>query len=229
MELKKTPKADLENKKVLFFEIGVVLALALTFVGFEWKSYDKQKDLSGLIEKVNIEEEIIPITRQEIKVAPPPPPAPTTVLNIVDNSTEVTTDLNINSEADENTVVEEYTAPVVEQKEEQNVEELEIFTVVEENPGFPGGEEGRYKFLQENLKYPQIAKESGISGKVFVQFVVERNGSITDIKVIKGIGGGCDEEAIRVVKAMPKWTPGKQRGKAVRTQFIMPLNFVLQG
>lgn len=229
MELKKTPKADLENKKVLFFEIGVVLALALTFVGFEWKSYDKPKDLSGLIEKVNIEEEIIPITRTEVKVTPPPPPAPTTVLNIVDNNTEVTTDLNINSEADENTVVEEYIAPVVEQKEEQNVEELEIFTVVEENPGFPGGEEGRLEYLRDNLKYPQIAKESGISGKVFVQFVVERNGAITDVKVIKGIGGGCDEEAIRVVKAMPKWTPGKQRGKAVRTQFIMPLNFVLQG
>ncbi|MEZ5196350.1 MAG: energy transducer TonB [Bacteroidales bacterium] len=106
-------------------------------------------------------------------------------------------------------------------------EEAQIFTVVETMPSFPGGEEERIKFLNDNIKYPQMARESGIQGSVFVTFVVERDGKITDARVLRGIGGGCDEEALRVIRKMPDWIPGKQRGKAVRVQFNFPIEFIL--
>jgi protein TonB len=106
--------------------------------------------------------------------------------------------------------------------------QAEIFTVVEEQPGYPGGEEARISYLQQNIKYPEEAKELGIQGKVFVTFVVEVDGSISDVRVLRGIGGGCDEEAIRVVRSMPKWVPGKQRGVPVRVQFNLPIKFTLQ-
>ncbi|MCK7535289.1 MAG: energy transducer TonB [Marinilabiliales bacterium] len=127
---------------------------------------------------------------------------------------QINDDISIDAEADESTQVEEYKAPVaVKQEEEAEVQEQEIFQVVENAPAFPGGDGARMKFLQENIKYPQMARESGIQGTVYVTFVVERNGSVTDVKILRGIGGGCDEEAVRVVKNMPKWEPGKQRGK----------------
>ena len=105
---------------------------------------------------------------------------------------------------------------------------IELFTVVEEQPCYPGGDDARILYLQNNIRYPEEAKELGIQGKVFVTFVVETDGSLTDIKVLRGIGGGCDEEAIRVIKNMPKWIPGKQRGVQVRVQFNLPINFKLQ-
>ncbi|NCA80999.1 MAG: energy transducer TonB, partial [Sphingobacteriia bacterium] len=156
---------------------------------------------------------------------PPPPPAQqvTTILNIVDDKIVIDNDLEIDAEADDN--VEEYS--YVEVVEEKEVVEAEIFTVVEENPMFPGGDEARMNFLRENIKYPQMARESGIQGTVYVTFVVEPSGNITNIKILRGIGGGCDEEALRVVRQMPKWKPGKQRGKSVRVQFNMPIRFVL--
>ena len=103
----------------------------------------------------------------------------------------------------------------------------EIFTVVEEQPSYPGGDEARISYLQQNVKYPEEARELGIQGKVFVTFIVEVNGSVTDVRVLRGIGGGCDEEAIRVIKGMPKWNPGKQKGVKVRVQFYLPLKFTL--
>ena len=114
-------------------------------------------------------------------------------------------------------------------EEEEEVVEAEIFTIVEENPDFPGGEEARMKYLQENIKYPQMARESGIQGTVYATFVVEPDGRITNVGILRGIGGGCDEEAIRVIRNMPRWKPGKQRSKAVRVQFNMPIRFVLAG
>lgn len=104
---------------------------------------------------------------------------------------------------------------------------LEILMVAESMPEFIGGEEALYKYLLENVNYPQSAKESGIQGRVFVTFVVELDGSVTDVRVLRGIGGGCDEEAVRVVKNMPKWIPGKQKGKSVRVQYNLPLKFTL--
>jgi len=228
MEQKKSQKADLENKKLIFTEIGLVIALAVSLFAFEWKSYEKTVQDLGVRQAENIAEEIIPITEQKLKTPPPPPPKQVVKINVVEDDVEVEDDINIDVEADQNTEVEEYVAPVKMDQEEESEEEKVIFMVVESMPAFPGGEAALYKYLAENIKYPQMAKESGIQGRVFVTFVVERDGSVTDVRVLRGIGGGCDEEAIRVVKGMPKWSPGKQRGKAVRVQYNLPVKFTLQ-
>ena len=230
MELKKSEKADLESRKGIFFQIGLIFAMAVILVAFEWKSYDAL-DIStfGDQRAINEVEELATITQQNTPPPPPPPPAPSMVLNIVENTAEIDDDISIDAEADENTQVEEYRAPVMKQVEEEEVEEQQIFMVVENAPAFPGGDAARMKFLQDNIKYPQMARESGIQGTVYVTFVVERNGNVTDVKILRGIGGGCDEEAVRVVQNMPKWAPGKQRGKPVRVQFNMPIKFTLAG
>jgi protein TonB len=227
MEAKKTPKADLENKRTFFVQIGLVVALAVMLVAFEWKTYDVKQVEMGARQVEILEEEMVEITQQNKPPPPPAPPAQTTLIHIVTDDVEVEDDLIIDAEADELTVIDTYTPPAV--VEEEEVAEAEIFTVVEESPAYPGGDEARIRFLQENIQYPQMARESGIQGTVYVTFVVEKNGNVTDVRVLRGIGGGCDEEAIRVIKAMPKWNPGKQRGKPVRVQFNMPIKFTLAG
>lgn len=227
MEVKKTSKADLENKKMIFRQIGLILAMAILLLGFEWKSYDKAIAEIQSSQVLDVPEEIVPITEQKIKPPEPPPVKQVVTINIVEDDVNVDDDLDIDVEANENTEVEEY-IPVDLGSEEEEVEEQQIFMVVESMPEFPGGEAALTKYLFENIEYPQMAKESGIQGRVFVTFVVERDGKVTDVKVLRGIGGGCDEEAIRVVKNMPKWTPGKQRGKPVRVQFNLPIKFTLQ-
>ena len=174
----------------------------------------------------NAEEEMVQVTQQEKPPPPPKPPQQTSVIEIVEDDVEIDDDIEIDVEADQETEVQDY-VPVEEPEEEE--EETQIFQVVETMPTFPGGDAARIKYLQNNLKYPTMARESGIQGKVFVTFVVEKDGSITDVKVLRGIGGGCDEEAVRVIKNMPKWKPGKQRGKPVRVQFNMPIVFKLAG
>ncbi len=224
-DLRKTPQADLESKKGLFFEIGLVVALLVVFAAFQWKSYDKRT--INLIQRQadNVPEEIIPITEQKVKPPPPPPPKQVTQIKIVDDDVEVDDDIDIDAEADEETAMEEYVPPV---EEEEDIKEQEIFTVVESMPEFPGGMGALMKYLAQHIKYPPLAKESGIQGKVFINFVVEPDGSISNVKVLRGIGGGCDEEAVRVVKNMPKWKPGMQRGKPVRVSFNLPVKFTLQ-
>ncbi len=112
---------------------------------------------------------------------------------------------------------------------EEEVAEAEIFTVVEESPQFPGGDDARIRFLAENINYPHEAREASIHGTVYISFVIEIDGTINDVRVLRGIGGGCDEEAVRVIRNMPRWLPGKQRGKPVRVQFNMPIKFSLAG
>ena len=225
MEPKKNPKVDLENKKGLFLEIGLILALLFVFVAFEYKSYDKQTiDLSARAVE-DITEEIIPITEQKVKPPPPPPPKQVTQIKIVEDDVEVDEDIEIDVDADDETIFEEYIAP---EEDEEEVLETEIFTVVESMPEFPGGMGELMKYLAKNIKYPPLAKESGIQGRVFINFVVEPTGAISNVKVLRGIGGGCDEEAVRVVASMPKWKPGKQRGKSVRVSYNLPVKFTLQ-
>ena len=229
MELKKNPNADLENRRGLFLEIGLVVALVAALVAFEVKSYDKEEKVQ--FERQASEEiEDILITNPQDELPPPPPPETpevTTEFEVVEDDAELTNELGpVNAEVDESTQNIEITPVVIEQEEEE--EEAEIFTVVENDPEFPGGMEALYKYLRENIKYPQLARDNNITGKVYVTFVVERDGSIANPRVLKDIGGGCGAEAIRVVKSMPKWNPGKQRGKAVRVQFNLPVNFNLQ-
>ena len=225
MEQKKSKKADLENKKFIFTEFGLIIALALMLLAFEWKSYEKP-DIEIISRQVeNVAEDIIPITEQKVK--PPAAPIKQVIkINIVENDIIVDEDFNINVEATENTEVEEYIAPV-KIEEEQQVDEDQIFMVVESMPQYPGGDVELYKYLADNIRYPNIAREAGISGRVFVSFVVEKDGSVTDVKILRGIGGGCDEEAIRLVKSMPKWSPGLQRGKAVRVTYNLSVKFNL--
>ena len=226
MELKKSPNADLENKKGTLMQIGLVAAIAIVLFAFEWKTYDIKQTAMNMMASEQFEEEDTPITRQNTPPPPPPPPpAPSTEIEIVDDNVKVE-DVRISSE-DDNKAVEAAPVFVEVERKEEVVVEAEIFTVVEDNPSFPGGEAELYKFLSENIKYPELARQSGISGRVFVTFVVEPDGKVSKVKVLRGIGGGCDEEAIRVVEKMPKWAPGKQRGKAVRVQFNLPINFQL--
>ena len=226
MEEKKSPKANLENKKVMFTQIGLIIALLIAWLAFEHKSYDKRElDESLLNREVVLDEEMVEITKQEEqKPQPVEQPQQTTQLEIVDDNVE-TEDININAEVEQNEVIEEYVAPEV---VEEEVVEQEIFQIVEEMPAFPGGEKALLEYVAKNIKYPQIARETGIQGRVFVGFVVEPDGSVSNVKILRGIGGGCDEEAMRVIKSLPKWKPGKQRGKAVRVSYQIPVVFKLQ-
>ncbi len=224
MESRKTPKADLESKKAIFFEIGLVFALALVLFSFNYKSYEKRTVTLIQQKADNTPEEIVPITEQKVKPPPPPPPKTVTQIKIVNNDVKVNDDIDIDVDADMNTKVADYVPP----EEDESVPEQHIFVVVEKMPSFPGGQVKLMNYLATHIKYPELAKESGIQGRVFINFVVEPNGSIDHVKVLRGIGGGCDEEAVRVVKSMPKWIPGKQRGKPVRVSFNLPVKFTLE-
>ena len=210
----------------MFIQIGMIISLLIAWLAFEHKTYDKREiDPSLLRQTEVVEEEMVEITKQEEqKPQPVEVPKQTTQLEIVQDDVEVE-DIEINAEVDQQEVIEEY-VPV--EVEEEEVQEQEIFQIVEEMPSYPGGEQKLMEYVAKNIKYPQIARETGIQGRVFVGFVVEPDGSVSNVKVLRGIGGGCDEEAMRVVKSMPKWKPGKQRGKAVRVSYMLPVNFKLQ-
>ena len=199
MEEKKSPKANLENKKLMFMQIGMIISLLIAWLAFEHKSYDKREiDPSLLRQTEVVEEEMVEITKQEEqKPQPVEVPKQTTQLEIVQDDVEVE-DIEINAEVDQQEVIEEY-VPV--EVEEEEVQEQEIFQIVEEMPAYPGGEQKLMEFIAKGIKYPQIARETGIQGRVFVGFVIEPDGSVSNVKVLRGIGGGCDEEAMRVVNA----------------------------
>ena len=226
MEVKKSPKADLENKKTVFMQIGLVVVLAIVLIAFEWSTTDVDASQFDMLEDIEAEEEIVPITRQEEVKPPPPPPPPkvTDVLNIVDDDVEIDEELDIeDTEIDEDTEVEFDLS-----LEEEETDDAPVFFIVEEMPEFPGGDVELRKYIAQSVKYPVIAQENGIQGRVYVQFVVGTDGKVTQVKVARGVDPNLDKEAIRVVQSMPKWKPGKQRGKAVKVSYTVPINFVLQ-
>ena len=216
MEPKKNPEISLEKKKGLFFQIGLVVTLVIVLGAFEWKSYEKVDYNLGQLNLDDLEEEIIPITRQEI-TPPPPPPPPPEVIVIVEDIVEIVDEAKI-----ETTESDEMVAIEIEEESDE-----EFFMVVENMPEFPGGDAGLMKYIQKNVKYPPIAKEYNITGKVYVSFIVDKSGSVTDVKIVRGVDKSLDAEAVRVVKSLPKYKPGKQRGKAVRVMFTIPINFTL--
>lgn len=228
MEIKKSKKADLEGKKGLFFEIGLALSLAVLLFAFEWKTSTEEVSQFQTVPEEQIEEEIIPITQQMLKPPPPPPPAPklTDLIDIVEDETTIDEELEILDAEDqsENTDVVNDVSDFGDYDGE-DTGESEIFIVVEDMPAFPGG--NVQKWIAKNVRYPVLAMENGIQGKVYIQFVIEKDGSITDVKVIRGVDASLDKEATRVVQAMPKWKPGKQRGKPVRVSYTLPINFQL--
>lgn len=229
MEIKKSDKANLENKKLLFFELGIVFALLIVWRAFEWTTqetnYDTLVDTTQMIE----EEEIINI---EENTPPPPPPTQeipvlSDVIEIVEDDIKVD-DVIINTEDDANLGVEikEYVAKI----EEENIEEEAIpFQLVEKQPSFMGGGPNEFtKWVNERLVYPEIAKENGVQGRVTLQFTVEKDGSVTNVKVLRGVDSSLDKEAVRIVSQSPKWTPGKQRDRAVKVTYTFPVIFQLR-
>ncbi|MBM78558.1 MAG: energy transducer TonB [Crocinitomicaceae bacterium] len=224
MESKKNPKVDsgdLQSRSV-FVLTGLVLIIASVLCMFEYKKIDElassiESSLSALED-----EEILELSQPDQPPPPPPPPpppAPPEEVEVLeeDDEREETQEIIIEQEAEVVIVVEEEEdeGPVVE----------EIFDVVEEMPEFPGGAAKLYEYLGKNIKYPEMAKENGIQGKVFVKFTVMSDGKIKNVEVVRGVHKTLDNEALKVVKEMPKWTPGKQRGKAVNCNFTIPIKF----
>ena len=230
MEVKKTPKADLENKKLLFREIGLIIALGIVLLAFEWTSAEKAEAVNLSIESQVVEEEIIPVTQQEQL---PPPEAPkipvlSDIIDIVDDDIVVTDNLFIDMEDDASIGVEimDYVAVV----EEEEVEEEAIpFALVEEKPKFQGGDANDFsKWVNSKLVYPELAKENGVQGRVTLQFTVYTHGSVRDVKVLRGVDASLDKEAVRIVSMSPKWTPGKQRERPVKVTYTFPVLFQLR-
>ena len=223
MEHKKNPKQDLSKKTPLFLNVGLVVALAIVISAFEWKSYNDGA-LVDLGQPDNWEDElvIIPNTLQP----PPPPPKPVAPVVI-----EVPDDTEVEEELMPMIDIEPEDAPVYEYSPDPEPEEIVEdvpFTVVENMPEYKGGTAAFFKYISKKIKYPSQAKRSGTEGKVFVEFVVNEKGELTKVKAIKGIGFGCDEEAVRVIASSKPWKPGKQRGKAVKVKMVLPIHFNLQ-
>ena len=229
MEVKKTPKASLENKRALFIEIGLIVALAVVYIAFNWTSKDVQVSTLEAENQVVQEEEIIPITQE---TPPPPPEAPkipvlSDQIDIVDDEIEVDNDfLSLEDSDDMGVEIMDY----VENVQEEVVEEEAIpFQLVEEKPSFMGGDANQFSaWVNKRLVYPEIAKENGVQGRVTLQFTVEKDGSVTKVKVLRGVDPSLDKEAVRVVSMSPKWKPGNQRDRAVPVTYTFPVYFQLR-
>lgn len=229
MELKKSPKANLETKKALFTEIGLVVALAVVLFAFEYKTTEKA--VSTLEEEVYIpvEEEIIPITQETPPPKPDMPKIPqlSDEIDIVSDEIQVE-DIIINTEdvADMGVEVMDYVAEV---EEEEIIEEALPYKSVEVEPSFQGGTANDFsKWVQQRLVYPEIALENGISGTVILYFEVDKDGNLINVKVLRGVDKSLDDEAVRVVKSSPKWSPGRQQDIAVKCQYQFPVTFQLR-
>ncbi len=228
MEKKKTDRADLEKRSSIFFEIGLIVSISLVLIAFEWTSTGFKTNEFEVNQAEQAEQEIIPITRQEKpKPKPPEPPKVTEILQIVNNNVKLDDELQLQDlEADINTEVKPINYDV---QEEEDQGDGEIFFIVEDMPTFQGKDVNAFRdWVAKRLKYPEIAAENGIQGRVYVQFVVEPDGHVDNVKVIRGVDPSLDAEAVRVVKSSPRWTPGKQRGKPVRVAYTIPIVFVLQ-
>lgn len=229
MEVKKTDKASLENKRFLFIEIGFVIALALVLFAFEWSSKESKSAILDAGNQQIIEEEIIPITQE----TPPPPPDQIKIpilsenIDIMDDDIKVDDNI-INLEDDANLGVE--IQDYVEEVKEEVVEEEAIpFQLVEEKPSFQGGDANAFSaWVAKQIVYPETAKENNVQGRVMLQFTVEKDGRVTNVKVARGVDPELDREAVRVVQSSPKWKPGKQRDRAVKVTYTFPVYFQLR-
>ncbi|MDO4736914.1 MAG: energy transducer TonB [Bacteroidia bacterium] len=230
MEIKKSPKASLENKKFMFKEIGLVVSLLIVLGAFEWSTTEKQ-DLIDLTDtQVVIEEEQVPITQEEQL---PPPEAPkepviSDIIDIVDDDIEVE-EFVITTEDDKDLGVEIVDYVDAGQEAEEEVVEEVPFAIVEQKPTFKGGDQNTFtKWVFSQIEYPEIAKENGVQGRVVLEFIVDTDGAVKNVKVLRGVDSSLDKEAVRVVSSSPKWTPGKQRDKAVKVKFVFPVIFQLR-
>lgn len=214
-------KQDFAKARPLYFNIGLTLALAMALMAFEWKFQDVPPEVSFSNSTDNFRIEEVMITRHEVPKPPKPKPQ---VIKVVEDKVEIEIEdfkLDIIDELDE-----PMGDPVIEDIEPEA--EPDFHLVVEKMPKFNGGGQAEFlRYIGKQIRYPKLARKLDVSGKVFVQFVIDKKGNISDIEVIKGIGFGCDEEVIRVLKQAPKWEPGKQRGKPVRVKMVLPVTFQL--
>jgi protein TonB len=229
MEIKKSEKANLENKKLLFVEIGLIISLLITYVAFEWTSTETNTSMLEDNTEILVEEEIISTNME----TPPPPPAAPKIpvlsdqIDIVDDEIELEDDMFMNLEDDASLGVE--IMDYVEVEEEVVEEEAIPFQLVEEKPSFQGGDANQFsKWVNSRLVYPEIAKENGVQGRVTLQFTVEKDGTVTKVRVLRGVDPSLDKEAVRVVSMSPKWKPGKQRDRAVPVTYTFPVIFQLR-
>ena len=226
MQIKKSPKADLNNKKGLFLEIGLIFALLLTVAAFAYTQRERNVEIIETSMEI-VEEEITDITTQDQK--PPEPPKKvemqvlSDVLNVVTNDTKIDTEFDFSEFSEDIEIVQNI--EVVEEVAEDDAP----FIIAEEMPKFQGGDLMKFRsWVQGKLKYPQIAQENGISGKVTLTFVIERDGSLTNIQVMQSPDRSLADEAVRVLQSSPKWTPGKQRNAPVRVRYTLPVEFRIQ-
>lgn len=229
MEKKKSERADLQNKKVLFMEIGCIVALALVYFGFEYTSEEVRTavlDDNNVITEI---EDLIPITFE----TPPPPPAAPKIpvlsdqIDIVDDEIEIDDNMFLKLEDDPGSRVEikDYIEVIDEEVEEEEIP----FMLVEEKPTFQKGDANQFsKWVNQRLVYPEIAKENGVQGRVTLQFTIDKDGSLTKVKVVRGVDPSLDKEAVRVVSMSPKWEPGRQRDRAVPVTYTFPVIFKLR-
>lgn len=227
MELKKNPKADLQQYKLMFFLLGLAISVGLSLAAFEWKSYTGTVDVLEM-EAVEVTEDMTEITRQD---QPEPEkmenkPQPTQVaerLVIVDDSKDLgDDDMEFDADTDESEAI------VVDNSDTEEEVDVKIFVIVEKMPEFPGGDLELRKYIAQNIKYPNIARENDIQGKVYVRFVVTEKGTVENVQIARGVDPLLDQEAIRVVESLPTWKPGEQGGKKVKVWYTVPINFQLQ-
>ena len=230
MEIKKSEKANLENKKLLFVEIGLVVSLLITYLAFEWTSKETSTAVLEDTTEILVEEEII---STNIDTPPPPPAAAPKIpvlsdqIDIVDDEIELEDDMFMNLEDDSSLGVE--IMDYVEVEEEVVEEEAIPFQLIEDRPKFQGGDASNFsKWVNQRLVYPEIEKENGVQGRVMLQFTIEKDGSLTKVKVLRGVDPSIDKEAVRVVSTSPKWSPGKQRDRAVPVTYTFPVVFQLR-
>ena len=230
MEVKKSAKANLEDKKLLLREIGLVVALLVVLGAFQWSSKEKSTETLQADNFVVVEEEMVPITTD---VPPPPPEAPTEpvvsdIIDIVDDDIKVDNTLLLSTEDEGLAItVKDYVAESTYVEEE--IEEEVPFAIVEHKPKFQGGDQNDFtKWVFNNIVYPEIAKENGVQGRVILQFTVDKDGSVKNVKVLRGVDSSLDKEAVRVVSSSPKWEPGRQRDKPAKVTFVFPVIFQLR-
>jgi protein TonB len=224
MEAKKNPSADIYAKALMFRSLGLMIALSLVALSFEWKTYDKgQVQLPA--RNTNTFEEVLDIPPTEQPPPPPPQVISSQIIEVADEEViKEEIKIHLDLEVTDQTRVENIVAePAIAELEKEESEK--IFTIVEETASPKGGLAAFYGFVKENIKYPAAARRMGIQGRVYVEFVIAKDGTLTDVHIVKGIGAGCDEEAVRIVQAAPPWNPGKQRGKPVRQRYTLPIVF----
>lgn len=224
MDAKKNPQVNLENKKLIFRQIGAIIVLSLVFFAFEYKTNDINTNGSIQRDFINSPVEEIPEITAQSKIIPPPPP-PVTRIQTIDNSTIETPNFQIDASIN---TMEELPTSISKMNEEALIDDHTPIIAPEIMPEFPGGLEALLNYLSRNIRYPTEARQQGIQGRVYLSFVIEKNGSVSTIEILRGIGGGCDEEAIRVVEKMPNWNPGKQNGRPVRVIYNLPVRFSLR-